>query len=225
MPPVLVMCCCETKLSCRRLAEKMRAILIPRSTMPESLVGATRGRNLADVGLFFGSDDGNTESVAYRIQHRLGEDVCEVMDVADVTQLDFGEYDKIILGIPTWDFGQIQSDWEEFWDDVNEIDFTGKTIALYGLGDQFGYSDFFLDALGMLHDVVKEKGANIIGYWPTEGYEFDASKALIEEENCFAGLGIDEDQQSELTAGRLNQWCKQIAQQFGLDSPILEVDD
>ncbi|MFL0808899.1 MAG: flavodoxin [Agarilytica sp.] len=180
---------------------------------------------MAEVGLFFGSDDGNTESVAYRIQQRLGEATCEVLDVADVTQLDLAEYDKIILGIPTWDFGQIQSDWEEFWDDVSEVDFTGKTVALYGLGDQFGYSDFFLDALGMLHDVVKEKGANIIGHWPIEGYEFDASKAYIEDDACFVGLGIDEDQQPELTAGRLNTWCKQIGQQFGLASPILEIDD
>ncbi len=177
---------------------------------------------MAEIGLFFGSDDGNTESVAYRIQQRLGESVCAVHDIADVTQLDFADYNKIILGIPTWDFGQIQSDWEEFWGDISEVDFSDKTVALYGLGDQFGYGDFFLDALGMLHDVVKANGAKIIGHWPTEGYEFDASKAKIADEDVFVGLGIDEDQQSELSATRLNAWCRQIHEQFGLASPIVE---
>jgi len=177
------------------------------------------------VGLFFGSDDGNTEAVAYKVQKRLGKDVCDIHDVADVSQIEFAEYDKIILGIPTWDFGQIQSDWEEFWDDVVTIDFGGKTVALFGLGDQFGYGDFFLDAMGMLHDVIVKNGAAIIGHWPTEGYTFDASKAKIADQDLFIGLGIDEDQQPELSSGRLNRWCHQIHQQFYLDSPILELDD
>lgn len=177
------------------------------------------------IGLFFGSDEGNTEYVAGRIQRRLGEDVVDVMDIADVTQLDFARYDRLILGIPTWDFGQIQSDWEEFWGDVAEIDFTGKTVALYGLGDQFGYGDYFLDALGMLHDVIVANGARIIGHWSTEGYEYDASKAEIAGEDLFVGLAIDEDQQEDLTSDRLNLWCRQIHDEFGLTSPLHTLDD
>lgn len=180
---------------------------------------------MSKIGLFFGSDEGNTEGVSYRIQQRLGEDVVDVMDIADVTQLDFANYDQIILGIPTWDFGQIQSDWEEFWDDVSEIDFTGKTIALFGLGDQFGYGDYFLDAMGMLHDVIVEQGATVIGYWSTEGYDFDASKALIADKNLFMGLAIDEDQQEEMTADRLNRWCEQIHAEFGLATPVQALED
>lgn len=180
---------------------------------------------MAEIGLIYGSDEGNTEAVAYRIQQRLGEDVCDVFDVADITQLEFADYNKIILGIPTWDFGQIQSDWEEFWDDVSEVDFSNKTVAMFGLGDQFGYGDFFLDAMGMLHDVVKAKGATMIGYWSTEGYEFDASKALLEGQPTFVGLGIDEDQQPELTKERLDLWCQQIHQEFGMNTTLNRVDD
>jgi len=180
---------------------------------------------VAKIGLFFGSDEGNTERVAYRIQKRIGADVVDVRDIADVTQLDFADYDKIILGIPTWDFGQIQSDWEEFWDDIAAVDFAGKTVAFFGLGDQFGYGDYFLDAMGMLHDVVIQSGANIIGYWPTDGYEFDASKAEIPGEGLFVGLALDEDQQEDLTGERLNRWCSQIHGEFGLDSELEEIDD
>jgi len=181
--------------------------------------------SVSKIGLFFGSDEGNTERVAYRIQQRLGEDVVDVYDVADVTQLTFADYDYLILGIPTWDFGQIQSDWEEFWDDVTAIDFSGKKIALFGLGDQFGYGDYFLDAMGMLHDVIIQTGPEIVGLWPTEGYEFDASKAEIPGAGKFVGLALDEDQQENLTAERLNQWCAQIHAEFGLETPLNTLED
>jgi len=174
------------------------------------------------IGLFFGSDDGNTESVATRIANRITGDI-DIVDISDATQVSFAKYSAIILGIPTWDFGQIQSDWEEFWDDIQEVDFTGKTVALFGLGDQFGYGDFFLDALGMLHDVIIANGATVIGYWPVEGYEFDASKALTPDETHFVGLGLDEDQQPEQTSTRLNTWLAQIA--ADLDITVISIDD
>lgn len=175
---------------------------------------------MALIGLFFGSDEGNTERVAGEIQRRLGADVVAVHDIADATQLDFAPYERLILGIPTWDFGQIQSDWEEFWDDIGQVDMTGKTVALFGLGDQFGYGDFYLDAMGMLHDVVVGNGATIIGRWPAAGYEFDASKAFDQAAGEFVGLALDEDQQADLTPARLDRWCQQIHREFDLDTPL-----
>lgn len=177
------------------------------------------------IGLFFGSDEGNTEGVAQRIAARLGEEVVDIHDIGEVTQLEFLDYDRLILGIPTWDFGQIQSDWEDFWGDLEDIDFSGKTVAFVGLGDQFGYGDFFLDAMGMLHDVVIKSCDKVVGHWPTDGYEFEASKALIPGEAKFVGLALDEDQQEELTAERLNCWCKQIHGEFKLSTPVIEIDD
>lgn len=177
------------------------------------------------IGLFFGSDEGNTEDVAHRIARCLGEEVVDVHDVRAATQLDFLEYDKLILAIPTWDFGQIQSDWEDFWGDLEEVDFSGKTVAFVGLGDQFGYGDFFLDAMGMLHDVVIKSCDKVVGHWPTEGYEYEASKAEVNGGEKFVGLAIDEDQQEELTPDRLNRWCQQVHGEFGLVTPIVELND
>ena len=181
------------------------------------------------IAIFFGSDDGNTESTAYRIARRLGEEVVDVYDIGEVTQLNFLDYDKLILGIPTWDFGQIQSDWEEFWDDIEAVDFSGKTVAFVGLGDQFGYADFFLDAMGLLYEVVSKTAAHIVGYWPTDGYDYSASKAEIKLKNhtgrYFVGLALDEDQQSELSSDRLNRWCLQIHAEFNLHSNFAEIND
>ena len=180
---------------------------------------------MAQIGLFFGSDEGNTEAVAYRIQQRLGQDNVNVHDIADVTQLEFDQYEVIILGISTWDFGQIQSDWDEFWHDMTEVPFAGKRVAFFGLGDQFGYGDFFVDAMGMLHDVVVANGADIVGLWPTTGYEYDASKAEVSGGEYFVGLALDEDQQPELSTQRINQWCQQIHRELGLSSELLVIDD
>ncbi len=66
----------------------------------------------------------------------------------------------LILGIPTWDFGEIQEDWEAVWDQLDDLNLEGKIVALYGLGDQLGYGEWFLDALGMLHDKLSTKGVS-----------------------------------------------------------------
>ncbi len=188
--------------------------------IPRIIIWQPSGVNVAKIGLFFGSDEGNTQQIANRIQKRLGVEVVDVYDISDVTQLEFANYDNVILGISTWDFGEIQSDWEEFWEDLAQIDFSQKTVALYGLGDQFGYGDYFLDAMGMMHDVIAETKPRRIGYWPVEGYEFDASKALATDKTLFVGLGIDEDQQEGLTEDRLDRWCGQIHEEFSLGTPL-----
>ena len=63
--------------------------------------------------------------------------------------------------------------------------------------------------MGPLRDIAESKGAIVIGNWPTEGYEFEASKGLVDD-NTFIGLCIDEDRQPELTEERVNKWVEQI---------------
>ena len=41
-------------------------------------------------------------------------------------------------------------------------------MALYGLGDQIGYGEYFVDGNGILANVILEKGGEIIGHWPTK---------------------------------------------------------
>ncbi|MEL6172126.1 MAG: hypothetical protein AAFR02_08940 [Pseudomonadota bacterium] len=85
-------------------------------------------------------------------------------------------------------------------------------VALYGLGDQAGFRDYFQGAMCWLHDHVVKLGASIIGLWPTERYDFEDAKATNEDNSEFCCLGIDELQQSERTEKRLNKWVDQAAQ-------------
>ena len=124
------------------------------------------------------------------------------------------DYDLLILGISTWDFGEIQEDWNELWDQIDGVPLNGKSVALFGLGDQEGYGEWYLDAMGLLHDEIKKTGANIIGYWPVEGYTFEASKALTEDGTQFVGLALDEDSQYELSDERIATWIEQVLTEY-----------
>lgn len=164
---------------------------------------------MAIVGLFFGSDTGNTEAVSKMIQKKLGKKMVEVKDIAKSTKEDIAEFDLIILGIPTWYYGENQCDWDDFLPDLEEVDFTDKLVAIFGLGDQEDYAEYFCDAMLPLKEIAESKGAILVGNWPVEGYEFEASKALVDENN-FIGLCIDEDRQPELTEERVDKWVNQI---------------
>lgn len=166
------------------------------------------------IAVIYGSTTGNTSDAAVKIQDILGEEEVEIFDVEDVG-LDALEYfDNIIFAIPTWDYGEVQTDWQDVWEEVDEVDFSDKNVAFVGMGDQYGYGEWFQDAMGMLHDKVVARGATIIGHWPVTGYEFDASKALTGDKQFFVGLALDEDCQPELTEQRLRDWCEIIREGF-----------
>lgn len=171
---------------------------------------------MASVGIFFGSDTGNTEAVAQMIQKELGKQLIDVFDIAKSSKEDIAAYDLLMFGIPTWYYGEAQCDWDDFFPELEEIDFNNKLIAIFGCGDQEDYAEYFLDAMGTVRDIVEARGGIIIGHWPTEGYEFEASRALVDD-NHFVGLGIDEDRQHELTEERVRKWCAQIREEMGLD--------
>ena len=168
------------------------------------------------IGLFYGSSTCYTEIAAEKIQASIGESLVELFNIKTTPISKINDYDILILGISTWDYGELQEDWGALWDELEALNIKNKIIALYGLGDQDGYSEWFLDAVGMLHDQLLPQKPIFIGYWPTEGYEFIASKALLPDQPYFMGLALDEDSQYELSDQRIEDWCLQILQEIQL---------
>ncbi len=84
---------------------------------------------MAIIGIFFGSDTGNTENIAKNIQKQLGKDVADVHDIAKSSKEDLEGYDILLLGIPTWYYGEAQCDWDDFFPTLEEVDFNGKLVA------------------------------------------------------------------------------------------------
>ena len=168
---------------------------------------------MAKVGLFYGTDTGNTRKVAKMIQKQLGDDL-EIHNVVKATVDEFTQYNALIVGMPTLGDGELENGMRDFLAQLDGVDLSGKTIALYGLGDQDTYGHEFLDGMAIIHQKFSALGAKLIGRWPTEGYDFSKSKAVDGDE--FICLAIDNDNQADLTKERVSTWLEQISADLGL---------
>jgi flavodoxin II len=168
------------------------------------------------IGLFYGSSTCYTEMAAEKIREHIGDALVDVYNIADEPVSTMADYDYLILGIPTWDYGELQEDWESAWDAIDDVDFSAKTVALYGLGDQIGYPEWFQDALGYLWAKVVNLGARPVGLWPAQGYSFQQSKALNPDHTHFVGLALDDENDFDLSEDRIARWCDQVLREFGL---------
>lgn len=165
------------------------------------------------IGIFFGSSTGNTEAIAYKLQHLLGEDLTETHNVETAEQVDLERYPYLIFGTSTWGLGELQDDWESFLEIIDKTDLSNKKVALFGLGDQEIYPDSFSDAIGKVFERIEGK-TTIVGSWPTSGYSFEESVAL--KNNEFVGLILDVDNQSSLNDSRLTAWVEILKREFSI---------
>ncbi|MGI9211195.1 MAG: flavodoxin [Methylococcaceae bacterium] len=172
------------------------------------------------IGIFFGSDTGNTRRVAKSIAKKLGDAADAPVDVKKASVEDLLQYQALILGTPTLGDGELpglesgagEESWEEFLPQLQGKDLTGKVIALFGLGDQEAYGHEFVDALIFLYQWAVDGGAKVVGFWPTDGYSFEKSNAIVDGK--FVGLVIDHENQSDLTDERLTTWLDEIKPQL-----------
>ncbi len=173
------------------------------------------------IAIYFGTDTGRTRRIAKLIAQKLGDRALAPANIGRTTVDDFLAHDTLILGTPTYGAGELpgkstglsQDSWEEFLPRLQGCDMRGKTVALFGLGDQDKYTNEFVDAMLLIHDAVVDCGARVVGAWPAESYSFKASQALIGKH--FVGLALDQINQATLTESRIDAWLAQIAGELG----------
>ncbi len=158
------------------------------------------------VGIIYGSSTGNTERAAGIIADKING--AEVKNISDVDEVFINSCSSLVLGSSTWGAGDLQDDWESGINTLKNCDLSGKNVALFGFGDQEGWGDTFVDAMGIIYEAVVETGAHIVGKCSTDGYSYSSSAAVIDGE--FVGLPLDEDNQSDLTEGRVEAWAEKI---------------
>lgn len=164
------------------------------------------------IDIIYGSDGGNTSDIAELVASKIDGET-NVIDVANAKEEDFTGADVLILGSSTWGEGDLQDDWDSFIEEFASYDLGGKKVALFGLGDQEGYGDSFVGAMGTIYEIAKATGATIIGDGvSTDGYEFEESTAIVDGK--FVGLPIDEDNQGELTDQRVSAWVEKLQTQL-----------
>jgi len=114
--------------------------------------------------------------------------------------------------LSTWGVSDLQDDFDDFLAILEGIDFTGKKVALFGLGDQSTYTSSFVDAMGILYEWLRKKNVKIVGSVPRKGYSFENSLALVKGK--LVGLAIDEEYENHLTKERIANWVEMLKKEF-----------
>ena len=155
------------------------------------------------IGVFYGSTTGITEDIANRVGTLLKADVMEVAEISKVE-----EYDIAIFATSTWGMGDLQDNWQEGLEILKTKNLTGKKVAFIGVGDQESFGDSFVDGIGIIYEEIKDKGITLIGQTSTDGYSYSNSTGILDGD--FLGLVIDENNQSNLTDGRIKLWIESV---------------
>ena len=176
---------------------------------------------MSKIGIFFGTDTGSTRLVAKKIYSLLGEELADKpKNINRISPAELLQYDALILGTPSYGVGDLpglavgcqEANWAEFVPYLDGTDFSGKTVAMFGLGHQERYASRFASSLIKLYQVFYGCGANIVGRWSTEGYQFEHSDSIIDKQ--FVGLVLDQRGQPHLTEERVKIWLAQVTPQL-----------
>lgn len=134
------------------------------------------------------------------------------INAEELTEELFLKFRNLILGVPTWFDGELPNYWDEFVPALEDLDLSGKSIAIFGLGNQNEYPENFGDAVGIMARIVQSRGAELVGYTSPEGYHFESSQALTE--NQFSGLILDQETQPRLSKDRIEKWVTDLKSKF-----------
>ena len=155
--------------------------------------------------VIYGSSTGTCEAIAEKIASKLG---CKALNVQELNDAIVAENQNLILGTSTWGAGEMQDDWYDGLKTLQNADLKGKTIAFFGCGDAWSYSDTFVGGMGELYKSIKESGARFIGSVDTTDYKFDDSEAVIDGK--FIGLPLDDNNEDDKTDSRIDAWLNVI---------------
>ena len=165
------------------------------------------------IGIVYSFSTQKTSKISGRIQEAFGESAeVELVNVEDVTPGQFLGYDNLICGTATWFDGELPNHWDEFVPELEEMNLKGKRIALFGLGDQRGYPENFLDGMGILAEILEALGAKLVGFTSNEDYQYESSRA--ERGDQFCGLGIDYESQASRNRQRVMGWVEKLKLEF-----------
>ncbi len=164
------------------------------------------------IGLFYSFNTTKTAQIGKKIEANFTKSQLDIIDAEIVDEDTFTKYDNLILGCPTWFDGELPKYWDEFVPAIEDLDLKGKKVAIYGNGDQKGYSENFCDAVGVMAKIMENQGATVVGFTSTDGYAFESSQAKRADQFC--GLALDFENQANMNKKRVDDWCAQLKKEF-----------
>lgn len=168
---------------------------------------------MSKTGIFYSFNSTKTAKTAEKIvQEFEPEFTIQKVNAEELNEELFLSFNHFILGVPTWFDGELPIYWDEFVPAIEDMNLKGKTIAIFGLGNQVEYPENFGDAVGIMAELVTNRGAKLVGLTSTEGYTYESSRAEVDGK--FLGLVLDQETQPRLTKERISEWVKDLKVQF-----------
>jgi flavodoxin I len=162
------------------------------------------------IGVFFCTRTGNTQEVAELVGEKVGVVPINLGETAILG--DLNRYDGLIIGAPTWNTGAHKkrsgTSLDGCLDEIRELEMGGKPVAVFGCGDSFEWSSNFCDAIEEIHSAFHAAGAKMIGYVDASAYQHVESRSEVDGK--FLGLPLDQENQIDLTEGRVEAWIRQL---------------
>ena len=169
------------------------------------------------IGIFYGPTKSRTANIAEKIYNQFDAELVDIYPIDTTTIDQIIKYKNLIFGVSSlgsevWDGKSAGNQWGAILPKIKDTDFTGKKIALFGLGDHITYAAKFVDAIGDMAQILRSRNAEIIGHVSADDYTFTESKALVDGK--FIGLPIDEDYESEKSDMRIENWVEVLKKTF-----------
>ena len=168
---------------------------------------------MTKIGLIYSFNTIKTSKNAEKVKKAFGKDFdIEMVNVEEIDEESFLSHKNMVLGVPTWFDGELPSYWDEFMPAIEQLKLKGKKVALFGLGDQVGYPENFVDGIGLLAIALEDRGAKVIGLTSPEGYTYERSVAF--RDGKLLGLALDIENQAGLSDERIKAWVEQLKKEF-----------
>jgi flavodoxin I len=168
---------------------------------------------MVKIAIIYSFNSTKTAKAAEKIKEAFGPGFNVVpINAEELTEEIFLSFKNMILGVPTWFDGELPNYWDEFAPAIEDLNLKDKTIAIFGLGNQVEYPENFGDAVGIMAELVQERGAKVVGFTSSDGYNFESSKALYEDK--FVGLILDQETQPRLSKERIENWVADLKESF-----------
>jgi flavodoxin I len=137
-------------------------------------------RKTMDVIVAYSTITGNTEICAdfiREILEGLGHEVT-VQDASETYSFELENYDLIILGSPTYGYGDVTAQFQPLLENMSSLDLSGKRAAVFGLGDSEMYPDDFATSTEVLENVLTVCGATLA----TDPLKIDGNPTEFEDD-------------------------------------------
>jgi len=127
----------------------------------------------------YASMTGNTEEMAEAIAEGAKEAGAEVVlkEAFDAKADELNHYDGIIIGAYTWGDGELPDEFLDFFEEMEELNLSGKKAAVFGSGDT-SYP-IYCGAVDTIEAKLRELGAEIAA--ECIKFEYNASEGEKEQ--------------------------------------------